>query len=74
VGQSLQGRVLFVLRVRLQHAVAALTRVPNKHEKVLFDHMFGMHGGKISSELDTEIHCSSFKEGSFHEEDKPDRD
>jgi hypothetical protein len=67
VGQSLQGRVRFVLRVRLQHgnyldcssgafsarrrgmgifAVAALTRLPNKHAHVLFAPICGKHEGR----------------------------
>jgi hypothetical protein len=67
VGQSLQERVRFVLRVRLQHgnnldcsagafsarrrwlgifAVAALTRLPNKHVHVLFDPICGMPEGR----------------------------
>ena len=52
-------------------AVARLARLPNEQ---LLDPICGMPGAVSGPKLGTLIHCSSFKEGSFHEKEKPDRD
>ena len=49
-------------------AVARLARLPNEQ---LLDPICGMPGAVSGPKLGTLIHCSSFKEGSFHEKEKP---
>jgi hypothetical protein len=73
VGQSLQGQVRFVLRVRLQHgnnldcssgafsarrrglglfAVAAVTRLPDKHVRILLDPICWIAEGGSTPKID----------------------